>query len=117
MKCWQWGDCGSLCEKRLGLPCAGDSRFLMAPMDPLLGTAVPLSQVGGPLGKHVLERAKPTTQAERKGVRGKESEKQSGNTKGTPEKEKGEEVLQVPKKISAAAPGQPMLEKISAAVL
>lgn len=59
LRCWQQGDCRSLYEKRLGLPCAGHSQFL----------------------KHILERAKPTTQAEEQVEVGKSVRNSRGNTK------------------------------------
>lgn len=52
--CWK-GLQGSLCEKQLGLPCAGHSRAQQ-------GTPEPLSQEGGPSGKTNLTKDKNAAQ-------------------------------------------------------
>ena len=59
-RCWQCGEgCrGGLYEERLGLPHAGHSWFLPAPVDPLQDTAEPLSHGWGTSGKVCVERSK-----------------------------------------------------------
>lgn len=47
-----------LCEKRPGLPCAGDSQFQPAPIDPPHDIAEPHSHNGATSGKQYLRKGK-----------------------------------------------------------
>lgn len=82
------GGCRGLCEERPGLPRAGHRWLQLAQTHPLQGTAGPLSQGGGDLGKMCLRKGKKTTGQSGKvnGVRNNR-----GNTR-----VRGEEVVRMP---------------------
>lgn len=99
---WGGGCRGSLREERLGLPHAWHSKFQRAPLNPMQGTAEPLSRAGG-TSAIMFKKGQSTAQA----VRSEGRKKVWGTTLQTPkwEKEEGRRCSRRWGKDSPAAPG------------